>query len=239
MVNNWSELLTAVKEAQKDIRGNGEVWFRGHANSSYVLMPSLFRYDNAIKKEKEIFRLYKQVSQKISPNRISDWETLFDMQHYYSPTRLLDWTENLGTALYFAVQYPKENTNAALYILDPIALNRYSQKTKIPNIPDDSDGMDYIENYLEKRPYPPKYPIAIRPNFISDRLSAQRGAFTVHGDDLTPLEKLCPDAIKRIDISRECFPEITEFLDIANITELTVFPDMSGLALYIRKQFFS
>ncbi|MBV8970101.1 MAG: FRG domain-containing protein [Verrucomicrobia bacterium] len=31
-----------------------------------------------------------------------DWDILFAMQQYRTPTRLLDWTEGLGVALYFA-----------------------------------------------------------------------------------------------------------------------------------------
>ena len=32
------------------------------------------------------------------------WEALAEMQHYHVPTRLLDWTESLAVALYFALE---------------------------------------------------------------------------------------------------------------------------------------
>ena len=64
---------------------------------------------------------------------------------------------------------------------------------------------------------------------------AQRGIFTIHGDDLTPIEELCPKAVMKIILSAEAIDEAREFLDIANINEYIVFPDMSGVADYIRR----
>ena len=64
---------------------------------------------------------------------------------------------------------------------------------------------------------------------------AQRGMFTIHGDSLMDLEKLCPNVVKKIIIKNEAVPEIKEFLEIANINQFTVFPDLHGLSNYIRK----
>lgn len=95
-------------------------------------------------------------------------------------------------------------------------------------------GLSYINNYIKKEPSSPTYPIAIKSNFINDRVIAQRGMFTIHGDDLTAIEKLCPNAVEKFTISYTAIPEIREFLDIANINEFTVFPDLHGLSYFIR-----
>lgn len=49
-----------------------------------------------------------------------EWSTLFDMQHYEVPTRLLDWTTTLGVAIAFALM-DRDGTDgaAAIYVLDP------------------------------------------------------------------------------------------------------------------------
>jgi FRG domain len=236
-IDSWDELKQTIKGLKQELSNPNEIWFRGQGNANYTLLPSLFRNQKNIDKEESIFRLYKQISQKLSPNRMSDWETLFDMQHYYAPTRLLDWSENLGISLFFAVNYRTPGVDAALYLLDPLRLNsEYTSKERIPIVPDDSDEIDYIQNYIKKKPYPPVFPIAIRPNFINDRMTAQRGAFTIHGNDLSPIEELCANAVKKIVISEKAFPEIFEFFEYANINEYTVFPDMSGVSQYIRNR---
>lgn len=234
MIDSWSDLLKGIKEYKAQFPKETEFWFRGQSDSSYILKPSLFRYHNGFEKEKEVFNTFRRLSQKIAFSHKDEWDLLIDMQHYSIPTRLLDWSENLGIAMYFAVSGHAENHNISLYVLNPIELNKYSKKYGIPIVPDDSMGLSYIENYVKKEPFPPTYPIAIKSNFINDRVIAQRGMFTVHGDNLTGIEDLCPKAVKKFTISNKAIPEIKEFLEIANINEFTVFPDFNGLAYYIK-----
>ena len=174
----------------------------------------------------------------LSPRSHSDdWETLFDMQHYGIPTRLLDWSENLGIAAFFASAFRSRHevgSDIAIYMLNPIILNAYSGIKRLPFIPDDRDT-DYKSIYWEKKPFAPVYPIAIEPIFANERMLAQRGVFTVHGDSTTPIQELCPKAVKRIVLTGNAIPELLEFLEIANINEFTVYPDLSGIADYVRR----
>lgn len=233
-IKSWNSLLDAIKEYRNTLPENTEVWFRGQGNAEYTLKPSLLRYKNGVEKEREVFETYRRLSQKLSFSHKNEWEMLIDMQHYFIPTRLLDWSENLGIALFFAVSSHKDGNDIGLYILNPKELNQYSKKAGIPIVPDDSMGLSYIENYIRKIPFPPQYPIAIKSNFINERVMAQRGMFTVHGDNLTEMEKLCPNAVKKFVISNDTVPEIKDFLEIANINEFTVFPDLHGLSSFIK-----
>lgn len=233
-IKNWNGLLSEIKEYQKSLPENTELWFRGQGDAKYVLLPSLFRFKNGEEKEKEVFDTYKRLSQRLLLSHKDEWESLIDMQHYFIPTRLLDWSENLGIALFFAVSSHSEGNDIGLYLLNPIELNLYSKKEGIPIVPSENMGLSYVENYIRKTPFPPRYPIAIKSNFINERVLAQRGMFTVHGDDLTELESLCPKAVRKFVIANDAVPEIKEFLEIANINEFTVFPDLHGLSSYIR-----
>lgn len=76
------------------------------------------------------------------------------MQHYFIPTRLLDWSENLGIAIYFAIYSHTNNKDISLYVLNPLELNRYSKKQGIPIVPDDNMGLSYINNYIKKNRFP-------------------------------------------------------------------------------------
>lgn len=237
-IETWNELLKEVKIYKESLPKNTEFWFRGQSNAAYPLLPSLLRHKNGAKKEKVVFDTYKRLSQKLMYSHKNEWEMLVDMQHYFIPTRLLDWSENLGISLFFAVSNHQEGNDIGLNILDPVELNKYSSKMGIPIVPEECMGLSYIDNYIKKIPYPPTYPIAIKSNLINERIMAQRGMFTVHGDDLTALEKLCPKAVKKFVIANKAVPEIKEFLEIANINEFTVFPDLHGLSDYINKKYF-
>lgn len=234
MLDSWNELLNTIKQYKMSFPEKTEFWFRGQGNSKYVLLPSLFRYQKGMEKEKEVFDTFKRLSYKIAFSHKNEWELLIDMQHYSIPTRLLDWSENLGIAIFFAISSHVEGNDISLYILNPLELNKYSKKLGIPIVPDNSMGLSYIENYIKKEPFPPQYPIAVKSNSINERVIAQRGMFTVHGDNLTAIENLCPIAVEKFVISNKAIPEIKEFLEIANINEFTIFPDFYGLSYYIK-----
>jgi FRG domain-containing protein len=104
------------------------IWFRGVSSEKYELLPSVLRPDDdgLLYKEGGIYWSFKLYNSSYEQNHQSrfDWLTL--MQHYDLPTRLLDWSENILTALYFASnnshKYP--NDDGKLYILNARRLNR-------------------------------------------------------------------------------------------------------------------
>src|SRR5256885_5488571 len=58
--------------------------------------------------------------------RSSSWHALYLMQHHGLPTRLLDWTETFGIALYFALKGCDDD--ATVWVLDPFELDRKSTR---------------------------------------------------------------------------------------------------------------
>ena len=53
------------------------------------------------------------------------------MQHYGTPTRLLDWTEVSPIALFFAVRNPKLGVNSVVWVMNPGWLNKLSMRFDI------------------------------------------------------------------------------------------------------------
>src|ERR1039458_8369661 len=132
-----AELLRLLPNVHKRSK---TVWFRGQADHSWNLEPSLSRLGK-LNTELQLIKQFKQNAhqflERSSPLTEYDW--IFLMQHYGVPTRLLDWTENPLIGLYFAVMSSSFSgkvtkgkavlsfsSDAALWILDPIAWNRHA-----------------------------------------------------------------------------------------------------------------
>jgi len=111
-------------------------WFRGHQKAHWPLCPKLYRdYGGyrAVKRnetEDEIREEFIKRAPILSTSlpdgdeQRAEWEWYFRMQHFGTPTRLLDWTEGALIALYFAVKDNPGFYDAAVWALDPFELNR-------------------------------------------------------------------------------------------------------------------
>jgi hypothetical protein len=97
VVDSLGDIWRMVAELRFALRcpEPAEVWYRGHAQDGYNLKPALFRSRRGVRAEQQLFDNYRSFKPELS-----NWETLFHMQHYGVPTRLLDWTADLATALY-------------------------------------------------------------------------------------------------------------------------------------------
>lgn len=87
--------------------------FRGQANKDWDLLPSVFRNNKNL--ENETFNLNKAII-KSTENILT---TLFKLQHYGEPTRLLDLTISPLSALFFAIDSSnQEDKDGVVYVLD-------------------------------------------------------------------------------------------------------------------------
>lgn len=133
----------------KEIK-NGKIWFRGHANHKYVLLPSLYRKLYATRDQFNIPIFPKKITEnnnsgdivpipdllyinsfyskldKLSINYPKDYiEQICFAQHYGVKTRLLDWTTDINVAYYFSHEGRNNNTKTAIYMLNPKEFNQY------------------------------------------------------------------------------------------------------------------
>jgi FRG domain len=229
--SHWSDFVNDVRGAEDAMGNPSVVWYRGVCDESFKLRPSLLRRSNGVALEKELFTRYKMLASLVQQHRDNDWELLFDMQHYRIPTRLLDWTEVLGIAVFFAL-LGNQATNAAVYLLDPMALNELSRgKKNIPLVTE--EDFDYKRLYWDKIPVPPVHPIAIQASAQNNRILAQRGKFTVHGTDERPLEEQFPKLVHKVVLGDRVKEGAREYLHISGINEFSVFPDIVGLAPFL------
>ncbi len=232
----WNDFLAEVRQAEKDLGNPREIWYRGHSNETWDLVPSLMREDDWQRKEKELFIEFKKTASRLFDKRDNDWETLFDMQHYWIPTRLLDWTTVMGVAIAFILHNDYSvSENSALFVLNPTSLNILSGRNNIINVPEDK-GFDYKTIYWDRRPVQIEKPLAIRPGQQSDRIRAQKGVFTVNGATESEFESTASDCFKKITLPSAAKDEAKDFLKWANLDEYTIYPDIVGMAHHIKRK---
>jgi hypothetical protein len=231
-------------------------WFRGHEDKAWKLAPSIFRggwskYEFPLTKR---FRLLAPgFGVEIPEGRLDQW--LFVMQHNGAPTRLLDWTESLNTAVFFAcLDWIKardigKTTDGVVYALNPIFLNK--QVIDLAEFPVTwvqgrvlqtikfafGTELERVEGQMIA---PLDLPVAIFPSTVHGRMRSQKSCFTLHGIDQSGLSEI----FRRLGWPEEMLvnyvipanekPQLASELALAGTTYSTVFPDLEGLANDLR-----
>ena len=238
----WNDLKSKVDLAIERL-GNPEIiWYRGQNDSNHTPLPSIFRYENGIEKERDLYIKYTSwIPEATKKDDIDGWDILCKMQHYRIPTRLLDWTEKLGVAVFFSHLEAKEE--ASIFILDPKKLNhtsnikdvqppkyltisrQFNYKEMFVNNPDNSN--DKKEEFI--------HPIAIEPpNRDDPRIRAQFSTFTVHGT--MPYDKQFFECIKEVKFNFNALATIKMYLKDTGYNEYSIFPDIEGASPFIKSQ---
>lgn len=238
MHKNWIKFITQVNEEIERLN-LPVIYFRGHSNEKYQLLPSLLRIKNEDIGYLEGALYYDFVSMAgAAIKNESSWDILFTMRHHGVPTRLLDWTTSFAHALYFALS-EKKLIKPHIWILDPYELSEMNQNLSKGLLNPNYDiEDDYVKLFVNPFDHPkvhrPLYPLSLYPARNNPRIFAQHGVFTMHGTDIKSLDTLAPHCLKKIYIPLDCIADAKNFLELAGINEYTVYPDFTGLANYLK-----
>lgn len=147
-INSLNDLIREVIAFEPDItkksNDNSLLWYRGHSQSNFNLVPRLYRkikinngdfWSQLGKKEQELLADFKirnyHLLSRLPENELT-WMTI--MQHYGTSTRMLDWSEQLLVSLFFALdEYMQKLISGVNYVpciwcLKPIELNKSTIK---------------------------------------------------------------------------------------------------------------
>jgi hypothetical protein len=257
---DWKTLTKIAKAAQQKLSPDKSegLWFRGTADSAHQLIPTLMRYtdgldeDNHDGVEQNLFFEFQAKSPELRSRNLTDWEYLFDSRHHGLPTRLIDWTDTLGVAVYFALEplmeaalkrEPEPTAAPAVWVVNPYALNEETWDVRDITLPrylgfrgNDKDYWDFGELLAAEGKWKWDGPVAIYPVQLGDRVRAQRGWFTIHGNSREPLEQQYPQLLWQIILDKKCIEEALQFLELAGFNKYSIYPDRDNLAIWLRQK---
>lgn len=234
----------AVTSARK--YGDTRPWWRGQSDCGWPLVPSVFRnMNNGEGYEQNLVGRFVQKAPTRFANcpprtELDSW--LFLMQHYGLPTRIMDWTESVLVAAYFAVRQERHyDKPGVIWALAPTAMNQEQiGRTKILGTGSDPAPKLFRQAFTRAATDTNKPIIAIGANQVDIRMLVQLSEFTLHGE-ATPLDQL-PNHDKFL--SKYLVPPaaklaIKQSLTLLGISESNLFPDLEHLASEIKSLTFS
>jgi len=227
-VSAWSELADLIEHFSYF---NGHDWlFRGVTDATHGLVPKIgrektrglkpqpgakqrVRVPYRIEDERAVLTMFKQQARAHLGSRPdSKFEWLAIAQHFGLPTRLLDWTDSLLVAAWFAVEKGgAREIDSALWVtkgVPPVDLDRS----------EDQDPLDLDA------------PQFYRPPHISPRIAAQGSVLMVCPK---PTEELALPFARKVVIDHSAEFAIKKRLNACGINRRHLFPDLSGLTEHL------
>jgi hypothetical protein len=152
------------------------------------------------------------------------------MRHYGLPTRLLDWSESVLVAAYFAIDVGIE-ADHAVWVFSPGALNETSIGRFIPFLTDERVKPLVSDAFGTKLGHTAPSCVAAFAPRTDQRMAAQLGNYTIHGTR-EPLEQHPKSDyfLGRILIPSSATSNIRRELSLAGIRTSALFPDLESLA---------
>jgi len=248
----------------KSVKWLKQAWFRGHSLSKYKLEPSIFRgkkyVSNLMGRKGDKNRSWTRpqngnyefmdhnIANKIMrkvylTKKLTPLELMFKNQHNGIPTRLLDFTTNSLTALFFCVEnmeyWNKSHTTKIVKeeINDTAEYTEYSGAVILIDPFYTNHNTLSVDRIIEtekdiKKAFLAGFglPFALNPPIIDERIRVQNGKFIYFGSQLEEYETydIFRKKLIKIHIPNACKKDILSELYLKKITHSSIYPDIEG-----------
>lgn len=225
--------LTLIKQSKDEHSQQGysiDFLFRGQT-FDHPLLPKICRLKakgDILQVEQTLLQEFKRTNPLlIEPHRpMDDWDYLTLGQHFTLPTRLLDWSNNALTALWFATG---ESLVASSYSVVWILM---------------AQEEDFAANLETMHPFEVPQTKLVRPRIIKQRINNQSGVFSVASSQelltkqyMNEIDSYTEKLIK-VKIPSTCLKQIRTDLDTLGVNAFSIFPELEGLCTYLQWRYF-
>jgi hypothetical protein len=230
-IKSVQEYLNVIKKYKREGDDN-DFLFRGQSDD-HPLIPKIGRLQprgDLLTIERLLLQEFKRTNPLLigGHQAYDDWDYLTLGQHYGLPTRLLDWSNNALTALWFAT--------------NKIALNSASNAAIVWMLMTE-DG-DYNLNIENIHPFEIQETKIFRPRIIKQRINNQSGVFSVQSsqeiENKCALNRVYPfsEKLVKIRLPAENLTDIRNDLDVLGVNAFSIFPELEGLCAYLQWRYF-
>jgi hypothetical protein len=229
--------LSLIKKSKAENMGAGnfmDFLFRGQ-NVDYPLIPKLRRLKargELLKVEQFMLQEFKRTNPLLVKEHTpsDDWDYLTLGQHFGLPTRLLDWSHNALTALWFAT--------ADVDLLD-ISPAHYAVVWILM-----AEASDFSLNIEATSPFDVPQTQIFRPRIIKQRINNQSGVFTIPSSqellESRPMNQVdsFDKKLIKIRIPADKLSQIRLDLNTLGVNAFSIFPELEGLCTYLQWRYF-
>ncbi|MFH1851167.1 MAG: FRG domain-containing protein [Candidatus Neomarinimicrobiota bacterium] len=206
-------------------------FFRGQEDGNKPLIPKIARpgYSSQFKlKDLEFllisdFKKFAKPYLDTEPRSEIEWFAI--AQHFGLRTRLLDWTQNPITALYFAVNESDSKQDGAVWGI----LIRSENKVDHSVIFEDIDNLNLLSSYVS--------------GWFNPRIVAQEACFSISpvvNNQIMPIDKKLDAVVDlwKIKIPGRYKAVIKSQLDSIGVNEFKLFPGLDNLTAKLHQKYY-